>query len=423
MLILWTCCSRLTIVICNRVICAQCCSSHPLWYTTILPRFCPTEDQAGRKRYICLSMCLSEADNSSRHSTREMARAPETVEHLLESQDYFGNGILPFTRRGLPESRKNNISVRLNHNEQVETVEYRRYRTTDHNYATLRIDGLTYIVMALPRNWKRGDKTQHHGGCRFWFAWQGPRQQFLGQRFEGPVAVSTSSYERYYDIRSESMSSSRLRSSHTVIPSSASPLQRSREPSPSRSELDSSSASSDYIPTSKIFTDPDEQEPTEGRRISTRRTTRSSMEDPCTVLPRNTGDPSQALMPQEETAIWMRICVIGEEGHFRPMFLSSARPSSDIRGSVTHKSLFEKVTRVCTLGKAQIQHLEVIIDERAIFEARHSPNTVKSNQISFRVGREEEESWHFFVICLKDHIAQRHGCDGWHLVILAHVQK
>ena len=72
------------------------------------------------------------------------------------------------------------------------------------------------------------------------------------------------------------MSSNRLRSSHAVTTSSTSPLQRSREPSPSRSEMGSSSASSDYIPSSKIFIDLDEEEPAEGHAVSTRRTTRGS---------------------------------------------------------------------------------------------------------------------------------------------------
>lgn len=349
-----------------------------------------------------------------------MASAQERVEYLLESEDCFGDKIPPFTRRGLPESRKKNVSVRLKGNGQIQRLEYRRYRSTDSTYATLRLNGLTYIVMALPQGWKRGNETNVHGGCRCWFAWQGPRQQFLGQRFRGAVAVSTSRSERLNDMKSDSTPSSSRSFSHTFNTSSTSPLQRSSELSPPPSETDSGSASSDYLPTSKNTNDLDEQDAPEGQGMSRRRAPRGSIGNLHAVPPCQPRDPSRTLTRQEEAAIWMRICVPGEENNFRPMFLSSARPASDSQGSVTHRSLFEKVTRVCMSGKPEIQHLEVMIDERDIFEARHSPNTVRSNQVCFRVGREEEESWHLFVICLKDYIA-RNGLDGWHLVILAHV--
>ena len=350
-----------------------------------------------------------------------MAGAQENIEYLPESEDHFGNTIPLFTRKGSPESRKKTISVRLLCNRQVQKLEYRRYRSTESNYATLWINGLTYIVMALPQGWQRGDKTDIHGGCRWWFAWQGPLQQFVGERFQGPVAESTSRSERSSHMRSDSMSNSNGPFSHPFNTSRTSPIQRSLQPSPSPLDTRSSSASADYLPNSQPTTELDEQEPAESHGPSTRRTKRGSIGDPDPVLPSNPVDPSQTLMPQEETAIWMRICVPGEENRFRPMFLGSARPSSDVHGPVTHTSLFEKVAKVCMLDKPQIQYLEVIIDERAIFKARHSPRAVRSNQIYFRVGREEEESWQLFVICLKDHIAQRHGCDGWHLVILAHV--
>ena len=349
-----------------------------------------------------------------------MADTREKVEFLSESEEHFGDSVPSFTRKGLPEGRKKIISVRLLCNRQVQVLEYRRYRSTESNLATLRLNGLTYIVMALPQGWQRGDRTDVHGGCRWWFAWQGPQQQFVGERFWGPVAESTSRSERLSHMRSNSMTPSNGPSSHSFNRFRNSPIQRSLEPSPSSLDTRSSFASADYLPTSQPDTDLDEQEPAEGHGLSTRRTRRGSIgDDP--VLPSDPVDPSQTLTPEQETAIWVRICVPGEENWFRPMFLGSARPSSDTHGSVTHASLFEKVAKVCMLDERQIQHLEVIIDERAIFKARQSPGVVRSNQIYFRVGREEEESWHLLVVCLQDHIAQRRGCDGWHLVILAHV--
>lgn len=352
-----------------------------------------------------------------------MADAQETVEYLLESENYFKDKIPPFTRKGLHENKGRITGVRLNHNGQVQTVQYRRYRSTDSHYATLRLDGLTYIAMALPKGWKRGNTTYSHGGCRSWFVWQGPDQQFLGRRFQGPVAVSTSRSERYSDIGSDSMSRSRLSSSQSFIASSTSPLQRSLELSPPPSEMDSWSALSDHFPTSKAMIGLGKSEPAKSSAVSTRRTNRSSIGDLYAVRTSAPQNPWQTLTRQEEAAIWMRICVPEEEDRYRfqPMFLSSARPSSDNFGPVTHRSLFEKVTRVCILGNAQVQQLEVMIDERHILKVMETHDTLSLNQISFRIGREEEESWDLFVTCLKNHIEQRHSCDDWHLVILAHV--
>ena len=338
-------------------------------------------------------------NNSLGHSLREMAGAQETVEYLLESQHFFGDKIPPFTRRGWPKKRKIDISVRLRHNGRLETVKYRRYRSTDNNYATIRLDGLIYNVMALPKDWKRGDCTDSHGGCRSWFAWQGPRQQFLGQRFQGPVAVSKSISGRSRDIRPASLSRNGLSASHAVIKSNTSSIQGSLGLSPPPSEMGSSSTSSEYLPASKFIIEP---QPAEGYAVSTRRTTRSSNRDPHEVLSSNSDDTSQTLTQEEEAAIWMRICVPGEEDRFRPMFLSSARPSSELHGLVTHRSLFEKAARVCNLGKAEIQQLEVKIDERHIMKVMQSRDTVTVNQVSFQIGREEEESWHLCVICLKE---------------------
>ena len=248
-----------------------------------------------------------------------MAETDEEVQYLQESRLHYGDSRPPFARNSLP-SRSNNSTVRLADTGEIQAVHHRCYPTAERSfaYATIRIEGLIYIICALPYGWSRGDSTYHRGGCRDWFVWQGLDHQFRGPLFDGPVAKSAG---RVGNI--------------------------------ARGKV-GKTAKSEAAPA----TDISPSQPRSNRRRQVRSIYRRDSSPP---FFEGSPEPNQSfshaaplsdtvgltrLTPSQEYATWLHVKIYKDPEKYYPLRLSSARPGTDPDGAVTNESLFEKITDI-----------------------------------------------------------------------------
>ena len=109
------------------------------------------------------------------------------VEYLADSLDYYSESSPPFVWENARE-----VPVQLGGNGGKQTLRPWELKSSTRNqsFATLGLNGKTFIVKALAEDWERGDSMESNDDWIHWFAWQGPLQKFVGREFDGPVATT-----------------------------------------------------------------------------------------------------------------------------------------------------------------------------------------------------------------------------------------
>lgn len=331
-----------------------------------------------------------------------MAETDEEVQYLQESRLHYGDSKPPFVRTAIP-TPENRSTVQLADTDELQVINYRRYPLALGRffYGTIRLNGLVYIICALPKGWSRGETTDRRGGRTDWFAWQGPNHEFRGPRFDGPVARSAGKVGR---------KAKRQAASAAV----ASPFQHPRNPSrqarvnPSLSFNPTLSDSEDSMESDdSLFLRP-KNLPRQARNYpalclnpfrpedSTESSQDSSSTAATSPFQRSNDPPRQAqvtseprynpfrserlqkpsqgssstaphqdaiklmcLTPSQEYSTTIHIKIHKNRETYFSLRLSSARPQMDPNGAVTNESLFEKITRAAnrispSLGEIQV---------------------------------------------------------------------
>ncbi|MDI1490511.1 MAG: hypothetical protein OHK93_001715 [Ramalina farinacea] len=272
-----------------------------------------------------------------------MAETDEEVQYLLESRLHYGESRPPFARNSLP-SRSNNSTVRLADTGEIQVVHHRRYPTTEriYAYATIQIQGLVYIVCALPKGWSHGDPTYSLGGTKDWFVWQGLNHEFRGPLFDGPVAKSAgrigtkakrqsgSAADTWPSERSTRPAGKLRRTAkrQAVQEVDASPSQRPSNP-PRKARTTSKR---DYSPP--FF----EGSPEPNQGFSHAASHPDTVELICLTL-------------SQEYATHLHVKLYKDQKGFSFLRLRSAGPQTDPDSAVTNESLFEKITGMANKAK------------------------------------------------------------------------
>ena len=254
------------------------------------------------------------------------------VQYLQESQEYYGDSKPPFVR--VSGDLGNKRTVRLVDTGRLQAVHYRSYPSVlgNFSYGAIQMKGFIYIVRALPKDWKRGDSTDVGGGCREWFAWQGPDHEFRGPLFDGPIARSAHPFSSW-----KTGNTTKRQTKQAAPAADASPSKSSRN-SPREVRFESRRDSS------PLFF----EVPPDSNHGSSHAT---SHPDAVEVI---------GLTSSQEYSTTLHIKIHKDRETYFSLRLSSARPQTDPNSAVTNESLFQKITRTANRVSPSLGEIQVL---------------------------------------------------------------
>lgn len=288
------------------------------------------------------------------------------IEFLQESTDFYGQHTPPpFT---YVKAKKFPVQLVSDGTKQLLGSWTYRWPSGNLFFSTLRLNNRIYIVKALPEDFKYGDAMNSCDGCPNWFVWQGTRQLFIGNQFNGPVATTYVGPEPASRIAVQPAQQKRTNADEVPIPSKRVRFVVSPSPNRTISERDPS-PTNPCAPSWSPVT-PEKQTAISDHNESTSSSDCSSLTDLSSDL--SSAPPSPALacstdfIPERQVDPLLVLKAYPNEKTPLPTHLSDVQDETASHGTVALQNFFERIDNLLLLRSGKIHTLEAAFVKGAV---------------------------------------------------------